>query len=311
MSLMQLEEIACPRCGASRSQRVAVRADALAIVRCGQCRLAFVNPRPTPAEIEKLYGERYFQADVHEGIGYSDYPVSAQSIRATRPYLLDLLAESVPLGGRRSLDIGCAFGSLVYWMKRTGTEAVGVDINPRAVSWGRRELQLDLRCGTVEAIADIGGTFDVITAIDVIEHVPDLRSFMASTVSLLAPGGHLFVQTPNFAAYSTYGERCRFLSFSLEHLLYFEPDVLDATMAEFRLAPATSTRVLIQGPRASDDLVALMKGRTAAWRKLLRTLPIANALRRIRGWALPARRYRFDATGREGDIIVGVYVKAR
>jgi hypothetical protein len=95
---MRLEQLEGPRCGGRDGDPVTLRADTRCIVRCTRRGLAFVNPRPTAADVAELYGERYFDADVRDGAGYSDYPVSGASIRRTGPYLPDYPDPGPPPG---------------------------------------------------------------------------------------------------------------------------------------------------------------------------------------------------------------------
>lgn len=307
---LRLEQVGCPGCGAAEYEPEALRADGLRIVRCATCRLAFVNPRPTPEEVAKLYAADYFAGSPGTMVGYSDYPVSAAAVRSTRPFVLDLIAREVPLEGARALDVGCAFGSLVYWLGTAGAKAMGIDPNPMPVAWGREHLGLALRCGTLDSLDASACTFDVVTMIDVIEHVVELQAFVERTAALLCTGGHLVIATPNFAAHDTYGDRCKFLSSSLEHLLYFEAPVLDELLARHGFVPTSPTRVLVQGPRTGEELRALVARRTAWWKRALRASPLADSLRVLRARLAPAStRYVVDPSGAEGDLIVGVYQK--
>lgn len=105
-----------------------------------------------------------------------------------------------PLMGKRVLDMGCGAGLLAEPLARMGGSVVGVDAAPENVAVARDHaaqsgLSIDYRSGEIDAVA--GEAFDLITCLEVIEHVADPASFIAGLAGLLAPGGLLILSTPN------------------------------------------------------------------------------------------------------------------
>jgi 2-polyprenyl-6-hydroxyphenyl methylase/3-demethylubiquinone-9 3-methyltransferase len=112
-----------------------------------------------------------------------------------------------PLNGRRALDIGCGGGLLAEPLARLGAAVVGIDAAPEAVAVARSHaaaqgLAIDYRAMPAEAPADAGERFDLVTSMEVIEHVADLPAFIAALATLLAPGGLAVLSTPNRTALS-------------------------------------------------------------------------------------------------------------
>lgn len=110
-----------------------------------------------------------------------------------------------PLSGLRVLDIGCGGGLVCEPMARLGAEVVGADPAPTNISVARLHaeasgLAIDYRATTAEALANAGESFDIILALEVVEHVSDIRAFLTACASLLRPGGVLFVATINRTA---------------------------------------------------------------------------------------------------------------
>jgi 2-polyprenyl-6-hydroxyphenyl methylase / 3-demethylubiquinone-9 3-methyltransferase len=110
-----------------------------------------------------------------------------------------------PLEGLRFLDIGCGGGLLSEPMARLGAEVVGIDPaerNVRTADVHARQggLDIDYRAETAEALAAAGETFDVVLAMEVIEHVDNVPVFMKSCADLVKPGGLLFVASINRTA---------------------------------------------------------------------------------------------------------------
>jgi 2-polyprenyl-6-hydroxyphenyl methylase/3-demethylubiquinone-9 3-methyltransferase len=106
------------------------------------------------------------------------------------------------LRGLRILDIGCGGGVLCEPLAALGCDMVGADPAPMAIEAGRlharhSRLHIDYRCTTAEALADAGEAFDVVLAMEVIEHVADRDLFLECCASLIKPGGLLILSTIN------------------------------------------------------------------------------------------------------------------
>lgn len=107
-----------------------------------------------------------------------------------------------PLKGLRVVDIGCGGGLLAEPIARMGATVVGVDASERNVKTAATHAAetgtaVDYRATTAEALAAGGERFDVVLAMEVIEHVADVDLFVRSCADLLAPGGVLFLATLN------------------------------------------------------------------------------------------------------------------
>ncbi len=106
------------------------------------------------------------------------------------------------LGGLRILDIGCGGGILAEPLARLGAAVVGADPSERNIAVARRhaaqsQLTIDYRNSTAEALAAAGETFDVVLAMEVVEHVTDLNLFIEAAAGMVKSGGLLFVATLN------------------------------------------------------------------------------------------------------------------
>ncbi len=112
-----------------------------------------------------------------------------------------------PLTGKTALDIGCGAGLMTEPLARMGARATGIDAAPEniaaaAVHAQAGGLAIDYRAMSVEALAESGATFDLITCLEVVEHVAGRDSFFAALAGLLAPGGLAILSTPNRTAAS-------------------------------------------------------------------------------------------------------------
>jgi 2-polyprenyl-6-hydroxyphenyl methylase/3-demethylubiquinone-9 3-methyltransferase len=109
-----------------------------------------------------------------------------------------------PLVGRSALDVGCGAGLLTEALYRLGADVTGVDAAPELIAAARAHaaaqgMVIDYRAVGVEALV---GEYDLVTALEVIEHVADPSAFVASLVARLAPGGLLILSTPNRTGWS-------------------------------------------------------------------------------------------------------------
>ena len=106
------------------------------------------------------------------------------------------------LAGLRVLDIGCGGGLISEPLARLGATVVGIDPADRNVAVARHHaalssLIIDYRAASVEALAEAGEIFDVVLAMEVIEHVSDVGLFLDRAAATVKPGGLLFVATLN------------------------------------------------------------------------------------------------------------------
>ena len=109
-----------------------------------------------------------------------------------------------PLEGKTALDVGCGAGLLAEPLARLGATVTAIDAAPELIETAKAHaagagLAVDYRCVAVE---HLDGRFDLVTAMEVIEHVADPQGFVYSLVSRLAPGGLLLLSTPNRTAWS-------------------------------------------------------------------------------------------------------------
>jgi 2-polyprenyl-6-hydroxyphenyl methylase/3-demethylubiquinone-9 3-methyltransferase len=109
-----------------------------------------------------------------------------------------------PLSGRRALDVGCGAGLLAEPLARLGAEVTAIDAAPGLIAAARlhaqgQGLNIDYR---VCAVEELEGAFDLVTSMEVIEHVADPRTFVSTLAARLAPGGLMILSTPNKTALS-------------------------------------------------------------------------------------------------------------
>lgn len=115
-----------------------------------------------------------------------------------------------PLAGLRVLDVGCGGGLMSEALAREGAQVVGIDASPGNIGAARRHAtadpavaaRLDYRHGEPAAVLAADEQFDLVLALEVVEHVDDVPAFLAQVAAAVAPGGLLVASTINRTARS-------------------------------------------------------------------------------------------------------------
>lgn len=119
------------------------------------------------------------------------------------PLRLNYIDERAPLSGKKVIDVGCGGGILSESMAQRGAEVTGIDMGeaPLAVARIHAEksgVTVNYRHSTAEQMAEENpGRYDVVTCLEMLEHVPDPSSVIEACSKLVKPGGHVFFSTIN------------------------------------------------------------------------------------------------------------------
>lgn len=155
---------------------------------------AHTNDNIDPAEIEKfeLLASRWW-----------DKGGEFKALHEMNPIRLNFINTHSPLSGKKVLDVGCGGGILTESLARAGATATGIDMGKAPLSIARlhameEELDIEYLQTTVEAYAaERAGNYDVVTCMEMLEHVPDPASIIRACAQLVKPGGSLYFSTIN------------------------------------------------------------------------------------------------------------------
>ena len=185
----------CAVCGGPLTPKPAVRFTDASLHACPTCGSWTWLPRATAAS----------QAAIHDNDEYFQHPYFdlRRAAPAQRRRCRDVFARLAPavdvaaLRGEPLLDVGCDAGTFLQIAREEfGIVPIGVDVSRRAVEVARLQRMDVYRCAIEDAPPELTG-FRVITAIDLIEHVPDPGAFLRAILRRLRPGGLAYLETPN------------------------------------------------------------------------------------------------------------------
>ena len=238
MTAIPLESVRCNLCGADDPRRrfaalngwpetgsgqFAATADKFGaygtIVECRRCGLVFTNPRVKAREVLEEYGSTRDE----------EY-LSERESRSMNAYLAMAAIRRCSRGGRL-LDVGCSTG---YFLNaaRLSFEVSGVEPSRWARQIAREQLGLDVSAATLEEARFPDSRFDVVTIIDVIEHVCDPAGLLREVNRVSKPGGIVYLVTPYIDSLSAKLLRGRWWGLRPAHLYYFSRRTLSRLLEQ-------------------------------------------------------------------------------
>ena len=278
----------CPVCGEPGGRDFSLGEARLR--RCDACATVYSQRYADP---DTVYADGYYTDDSPFGIDirhprFQAFLADVNAQRAQR------LTAALP-GAGSLLDVGCGTGDFLAAMRDLGWDVVGVD--PMAESARAATARgLDVRTGV---LADAGvpqGEWDVVSALHVLEHVPDAPAFLRELASWARPGGHVLVESPNWNSHlrKTAGHRYVHLR-PLEHLVHLEPKTLRLAFERAGLEPMS-----VETPTWSSPLHTPAEALADVGRGSMANLPapLARAAARV--------GRRLDERNGQGMVVWGL-----
>ena len=274
----------CTICGNARS-RFLCRKDDADYYFCPECRVIVQHPPPEPHAMVS-----YADAEYEKGGLYREY-VEAREMKLEHfRRRLERLLPRVSRG--RLLDIGCSCGYFMEVAAASGFQVEGLEFSRAAIAAADPEIRLHIVCSSVDEF-ESSRTYDLVTAFDLIEHVPQPKEFLRKVHRLLAPGGWLAMTTPDAGHFLRYvmGSSWPMLQ-PMQHLTIFSRQAMrlalqEAGFSEISFEPTTKT---ISYEYLTDQLRVLT--------------PDLHKGMRIAGRILPARTRRKYRQVNIGEFMV-------
>ncbi len=213
------EKISCPFCNSGEAIRYRDSAD---IVRCVNCNTVYLRTRLTIESMERLYQS-------YGSEGFQQIPASEEEVLSHPMRRDDILAEILefikPQG--KMLDIGCCWGAFLHNARSRGFNVEGVEITQQNAEYARSHLNINVKTGQFINLPFQSNSYDLVTMLHVLEHIPYSKKALSIIYNILKPGGMFCGIVPNIKS---------FLSIALKenwywldpnyHYLHFSPDIL-------------------------------------------------------------------------------------
>jgi SAM-dependent methyltransferase len=230
VTVQKSRPVSCALCGGD-SFTPALDCEGFSYVRCRGCGLVQMNPQPLAEEVSRRYGGEYLEYELANEKPFLELQLLALEDAGFWDLEEELKSRRGP-GKPRVLDCGCAAGALLGELRGRGWDCAGVEICRAEAEYARRERSLDVRSLPLEENRFSGGSFDVVLASHLIEHLNSPAAFVSEVRRILAPGGVFIVTTPNIGGFQAKLFRGRWRSAIFDHLYLFSVKTLSALLAQ-------------------------------------------------------------------------------
>lgn len=213
---MRTEKISCSLCRRRTSEAELWTKNGFRYVRCINCGLIYINPQYTDGTVAEIYSNvLYNQKSEH-------LDLNLPTLHKYKGRLLKKFERFRKTG--HLLDVGCFKGFFLYSASHRGWRTFGTEVSIPAIRFANQELGLQVDLGDLLQLPHLQQfNFDIVTLLDVIEHLsrPDL--YLQKAHDLLRQGGLLYMETPNFNALPRFMLGKRWTIFNSLHRYYFTP----------------------------------------------------------------------------------------
>jgi len=223
------EETPCAVCGKNLFSPL-LNCEGFFFVRCKFCGLVQRNPQPVKEEIiarySSTYGNEYLSYELENEASFLNLQRLALKDAGFEKLENKLFARNENKKSAEQdyqpsvLDIGCATGAVLEFLRGRGWRTTGVEISPSA-GYAQKERNLDVRNLPLEENNFPPRSFDAVLASHLIEHLNDPRAFLIEINHILKDGGYIFITTPNISGFQArlFGSKWRSAIF--DHLYLF------------------------------------------------------------------------------------------
>jgi 2-polyprenyl-3-methyl-5-hydroxy-6-metoxy-1,4-benzoquinol methylase len=227
-----LIHVNCCFCNKDES-KVLYHKGAFRIVKCKLCGLIYTSPRLSDDALKALYDSHYYRSPDPLTLGYEDYKKDWYNIIKTFQKRWVVIEKHLSNKGR-VLDIGCAYGYLLKYLKDEKYETCGIEMATDVAQYVRDTLGIEVHTKQLREMSFPDNYFDVIILWDVIEHFTNPQLELLEIYRILKPGGIFSVITPDSGSLQAKIWRGKWVEYlrPSEHLYFFSKKVLIEKISE-------------------------------------------------------------------------------
>lgn len=216
--------IRCPLCDNKQTKPFWDLKD-FSYVKCPNCSLVYQNPQPITEDIHERYDDEYFSYEIeNEKIFLKLILLGLKDV--------GFVPDDIIIKNKKILDIGCATGLFLEYMKDRCWDTYGVEVCESAADYGNAKRGLNIFAGTIENAPLKPCSMDVIHLSHVIEHINDPRKFVKRILTLLKPGGIVYCTTPNIDGLQSKLFKENWRSAIADHIVLFSVKTLKRLFIE-------------------------------------------------------------------------------
>jgi SAM-dependent methyltransferase len=225
--------IPCALCGGERF-KPALSCEGFFYVKCVACGLVQINPQPVAAAVQCRYGQSFGSAYLVYERENEEAFLNLQKLALADAGFAGIERELMDTSGGAPtvLDVGCATGTLLAFLRDRGWRTTGVEISPSA-DYARRERGLDVRSQNLEDCRFPAGTFDLALASHLIEHLNDPGAFFREIWRVMRCGACLMLTTPNIDGFQARLMGGQWRSAIFDHLYLFSKNTITAMLKAY------------------------------------------------------------------------------
>jgi len=183
MATVNFEAVCCHLCGCDEA-RPLFQVLAQGMVKCRGCGLIYRDPPPTPQDLARAYSGDRIDLAQEERVG-----------ERRKQHFSRFLKHAG--GPGRLLDVGCGCGFFLKLAQEAGWEAIGVDLNPKAITYAKESLRVNALLGDLRDIHFSDGSFNLVTLWNVLDHASDPVDLLLEVHRVLKDDGRVLIRIPN------------------------------------------------------------------------------------------------------------------